>query len=128
MRDLPTGTITFLFTDIEGSTRATPAAPQGGLRAGPRRGDRHQGDAFFVAFRRARDAVAAAFAARVALAAHHWPDGEQVRVSEQMGDEALELFVDRQMAELMVENWDRDEPERAGELHVEPVELETSSN
>jgi hypothetical protein len=49
-------------------------------------------------------------------------------VSEQMGDEALELFVDRQMAELMVENWDRDEPERAGELHVEPVELETSSN
>jgi hypothetical protein len=27
-----------------------------------------------------------------------------------MSDEALELFVDRQMAELMVENWDRDEP------------------
>jgi hypothetical protein len=25
------------------------------------------------------------------------------------GNEALELFVDRQMAELMVENWDRDE-------------------
>jgi hypothetical protein len=36
--------------------------------------------------------------------------------------------VDRQMAELMVENWDRDEPDRAGELHVEPVELETSAN
>jgi hypothetical protein len=49
-------------------------------------------------------------------------------VSEQMSDEALELFVDRQMAELMVENWDRDEPDRAGELHVEPVELETSVN
>jgi hypothetical protein len=30
-------------------------------------------------------------------------------VSEQMSDEALELFVDRQMAELMVKNWDRDE-------------------
>jgi hypothetical protein len=29
-------------------------------------------------------------------------------VSKQMSDEALELFVDRQMAELMVENWDRD--------------------
>jgi hypothetical protein len=42
-------------------------------------------------------------------------------VSEQMSDEALELFVDRQMAELMVENWDRDEPDRAGELYVEPV-------
>jgi hypothetical protein len=44
--------------------------------------------------------------------------------SEQISDEALELFVDRQMAELMVENWDRDEPDRAGELHVEPVALE----
>jgi hypothetical protein len=43
-------------------------------------------------------------------------------------DETVELFVDRQMAELMVENWDRDEPDRAGELHVEPVELETSVN
>jgi hypothetical protein len=49
-------------------------------------------------------------------------------VSDQMSDEALELFVDRQMAELMVENWDRDEPDRAGERHVEPVELETSVN
>ena len=49
-------------------------------------------------------------------------------VSEQMSDEALELFVDRQMGELMVENWNRDEPDRAGELHVERVELETSVN
>ena len=49
-------------------------------------------------------------------------------VSEQMSDEALELVVDRQMAELMVENWDRDEPDRAGELHVAAVELETSVN
>jgi hypothetical protein len=35
-------------------------------------------------------------------------------VSDRTSDEALELFVDRQMAELMVENWDRDEPDRAG--------------
>ena len=49
-------------------------------------------------------------------------------VSEQMSDEALELFVDRQMAELMVENWNRDKHARAGELWVEPVELEMSSN
>ena len=49
-------------------------------------------------------------------------------VSEQMSDEALELFVDRQMAELIVENWNRDEPDRAGELDIEPVELETSPN
>ena len=50
-------------------------------------------------------------------------------VSQQMDDEALELFVDREMAELTVENWNRDEPDRAGELHIEPVEsLETSAN
>jgi hypothetical protein len=49
-------------------------------------------------------------------------------VVSELSDEALELFVDRQMAELMVENWDRDEPDRAGELYVEPVDLETSPN
>ena len=49
-------------------------------------------------------------------------------LSEQMGDEALELSVDRQMAEVMVENWERDEPDRAGELYVEPMELEISPN
>jgi hypothetical protein len=32
------------------------------------------------------------------------------------------------VAELMVENWDRDEPDRAGELYVKLVELETSAN
>jgi hypothetical protein len=32
------------------------------------------------------------------------------------------------MAELMVENWNRDEPDRAGELRVERVEFETSKN
>ena len=44
-------------------------------------------------------------------------------VSERMTDEALELFVDRKIAELMVKNWNRDEPDRAGELRVEPIEL-----
>ena len=43
-------------------------------------------------------------------------------------DEAIELFVERREADLMVENWNRDEPDRAGELHIEPVELETSVN
>ena len=47
-------------------------------------------------------------------------------VSEQ-SDEALYLFVDRQMAERMVENWNRDEPDRAGELHVKPIVLGTIS-
>jgi WD40 repeat protein len=39
-----------------------------------------EGDAFFVAFRRARDAIAAAAAAQRALAAHQWTDGAQLRV------------------------------------------------
>lgn len=43
-------------------------------------------------------------------------------------EEAIELFVDRRDAELVVAAWDRDEPDHAGELHVEPLELETSSN
>jgi hypothetical protein len=43
-------------------------------------------------------------------------------------DEAIELFIDRREAERVIESWNRDEPERAGELHVEPIELETSPN
>jgi hypothetical protein len=49
-------------------------------------------------------------------------------VLSEQSDEALYLSIDRRMAERMVDNWDRDEPDRAGELHVEPVELETSAN
>jgi YVTN family beta-propeller protein len=92
--ELPHGTITFLFTDIEGSTRLLK---QLGERYGIARADHHrilraafeehdgqeidtQGDAFFVAFRRARDAVAAAAAAQRALAANEWPDGAELRV------------------------------------------------
>ena len=43
-------------------------------------------------------------------------------------EEAIELFTNRREAERVVERWDRDEPDRAGELDVEPVELETSPN
>ena len=43
-------------------------------------------------------------------------------------DEAFELFLDRQHAEQAIENWDRDEPDRAGELYVEAVEFEFSLN
>jgi predicted ATPase/class 3 adenylate cyclase len=72
---LPTGTVTFLFTDIEGSTKLLGelgAAEYGRELAEHRRILRHafsahggvevdtQGDAFFVAFSRASDAVAAA--------------------------------------------------------------------
>jgi hypothetical protein len=40
---------------------------------------------------------------------------------------ALELFADHGEAELVVESWDRDEPERAGELYIEAVEIEAGS-
>jgi len=94
MAEFPRGTVTFLFTDIEGSTRLLK---QLGERYGSARADHHrllraayqehegqeidtQGDAFFVAFQRAKDAVAAAAAAQRALAAHDWPGGVPLRV------------------------------------------------
>jgi predicted ATPase/class 3 adenylate cyclase len=79
--ELPTGTVTFLFTDVEGSTRLLHEHGDGyaALLAEHRRLLREaftardgvevdtQGDAFFVAFSRAADAVAAAADARRAL-------------------------------------------------------------
>jgi len=86
--ELPTGTVTFLFTDIEGSTRLLQELGDGyaEVLAEHRRVLREawrqhegvevdtQGDAFFVAFARASDAVAAAADAQLALA------GGRVRV------------------------------------------------
>ncbi|HET7855430.1 MAG TPA: adenylate/guanylate cyclase domain-containing protein [Gaiellaceae bacterium] len=82
MRQLPTGTVTFLFTDIEGSTRLLHELGDAyaGVLAEHRRAVRDafgryrgvevdtQGDAFFFAFARASDAVLAAEAAQGALA------------------------------------------------------------
>ena len=89
MAHLPTGTVTFLFTDIEGSTRLLQqlgeryaevlAAHQQLLRAAFQTWEGYevdtQGDSFFVAFARAGDALGAAVAAQQALAAHSWPAG-----------------------------------------------------
>ncbi|HVC31273.1 MAG TPA: adenylate/guanylate cyclase domain-containing protein, partial [Steroidobacteraceae bacterium] len=95
VRDLPAGTVTFLFTDIEGSTRllhhlgdvryaAALAAHRDLLRQAFRaHGGSEvdtQGDAFFVAFPQASEAVTAAVVAQRALAAHPWPDGVAIRV------------------------------------------------
>jgi class 3 adenylate cyclase len=91
---LPSGTVTFLFTDIEGSTRLLQELGDryGDIVRDHRRLVREtfgehdgrevdtQGDAFFYSFTRARDAVAAAVAAQRALGEHAWPDGAQVRV------------------------------------------------
>jgi predicted ATPase/class 3 adenylate cyclase len=90
----PTGTVTLLFSDIEGSTRllqqlgerypAILAAHQQLLRSAFQACNGYevdtQGDSFFVTFARAADAVAAAVAAQQALAAHPWPAGGAVRV------------------------------------------------
>jgi len=94
MASLPGGTVTFLFTDVEGSTRLLQEL--GDAYAGVVRDHRRllrehlgdkggtevdtQGDAFFYSFPRARDGVAGAVAAQRALAEHEWPDGAEVRV------------------------------------------------
>src|SRR5881275_1881282 len=94
MAELPTGTVTLLFTDIEGSTRllrrvgdayADLLAQHRGLldEAFTRHGGvvvDSEGDAFFVAFASAKDAVTAAAAAQRALADHDWPGGNEIRV------------------------------------------------
>jgi len=108
MPQLPSGTVTFVFTDIEGSTRLLQElgddyadvarehrrivretfGAQGGSEIDT------QGDAFFFSFTRARAAVAAAVAVQRALRAHSWPQGKEVRIriglhtgEPQLGDE-----------------------------------------
>jgi class 3 adenylate cyclase len=91
---LPGGTVTFLFSDIEGSTRLLEQlgdryedvdrdhrrilrqrlGEAGGLEID------NQGDAFFFSFQRAKDAVAGAVAAQRQLAANAWPEDVDVRI------------------------------------------------
>jgi class 3 adenylate cyclase len=94
MSTLPGGTVTFVFTDIEGSTRLLQALGDDfadvardhrrivrgafGARAGTEIDT--QGDSFFFSFPRARDAAAAAVDAQRALRDHAWPGGAEVRV------------------------------------------------
>jgi predicted ATPase/DNA-binding SARP family transcriptional activator/class 3 adenylate cyclase len=100
---LPSGTVTFLLTDIEGSTalwertgEAFPAAlathhallrdqfrQHGGVEV------KEIGDAFLVAFPRAGDALACGVAAQRALAAHRWSESVsplRVRMALHTGD------------------------------------------
>ena len=94
MPELLTGTVTFLFSDIEGSTRLLQdlgdgwppvlARHQELMRAAfaAERGEEFgtEGDSFFVAFPTAPGAVAAAAAAQRALAAEPWPPDADIRV------------------------------------------------
>ena len=93
-RELPAGTITMLFSDIEGSTRLVKApreryaqvlAEHGRLvRSAIAAHGGHevdtQGDAFFAVFGRAKQAVLCALDVQRALAAHRWPGDASVRV------------------------------------------------
>jgi len=94
MSSLPGGTVTFVFTDIDGSTRLLQQL--GDRYAEVARDHRRilrealggaggteidtQGDAFFFSFPRARDAARGAVEAQRALRSHRWPDGVDVRV------------------------------------------------
>jgi class 3 adenylate cyclase len=94
MPNLPSGTVTFVFTDIEGSTALLKRLGDryAELLAQHRRLLREtfegydgqeidtQGDAFFFSFPRARQAVAAAVDAQRAHDDATWPDGVEVRV------------------------------------------------
>ena len=94
MAELPSGAVTFLFTDIAGSTQLVKqlrglygnvlAEHQRLLREAFAAHDGHeidtQGDAFFVAFASAREAVLAAVEGQRALSGYPWPDNAPVKV------------------------------------------------
>ena len=94
MADLPSGAVTFVFTDIEGSTRLVRqlrdryaealADHQRLVRAAFTGHGGHeidtQGDAFFYAFESAHEAVLAAVEAQLALSSHPWPEESQLKV------------------------------------------------
>jgi predicted ATPase/class 3 adenylate cyclase/DNA-binding CsgD family transcriptional regulator len=93
---LPAGTVTFLLTDIEGSSRMWEQDPNAAAAAvgrhdellgaaithhgGMRPVDQGEGDSMLAVFARAADAVAAALQAQRAIAAERWPTAEPLRV------------------------------------------------
>lgn len=94
MAELPTGTVTFMFSDIEGSTRMVQKLGErwpdvltqhclilrsaitgnGGIELDT------EGDSFFAVFSTADAAVRAAIEGQRALVAHSWPEDGRVRV------------------------------------------------
>ena len=91
---LPTGTVTFLFTDIEGSTRLMQEIGQryveaqvihheilrSAFQSNSGRELRTEGDSFFCVFESAVDACAAAASAQREFFTRDWPEGAQLRV------------------------------------------------
>jgi len=117
MTQLPTGTVTFLFSDVEGSTELVRqlrdryadvmADHERLLRSAFQDAGGHeintQGDSFFIAFRKPKDAVGAAVEAQRSLASHSWPENTEMRVrigihtgeATVRGDQYLGLAVHR---------------------------------
>ncbi len=95
MSHLPTGTVTFLFTDIEGSTRLIQHLGDSrsekvfadyrrllcdAVNAAGGHVYEDQGESFLFVFQRARDAVLAGIATQRALVGHSWPESTALRV------------------------------------------------
>src|SRR2546427_1635119 len=94
MTSLPTGTVTFFFSDIEGSTRliqqlgeqypdvllAHHTIQREALAANRGHELRTEGDSFFIVFESALDACAGAAAVQEMLTQHAWPQDAPVRV------------------------------------------------
>jgi predicted ATPase/class 3 adenylate cyclase len=94
--ELPAGTVTFLLTDIEGSTRLWESVPEAMEAALERHNrlltgviedhggvvvtSRGEGDSFFAAFPSAVSAVEAAGACQLRLGSQPWPAGVALRV------------------------------------------------
>ena len=97
MNGLPSGTVTFLFTDVEGSTRLWEEHPdamhgvlarhdeivRGAIESHGGHVVKTTGDGFHAAFATARDALDAALAAQQALTAE--PPSQGVSVKVRMG-------------------------------------------
>ena len=117
MTQLPTGTVTFLFTDIEGSTRLLQELGpdyssvqndhmqimRDAISVGGGVEIRTEGDAFFAVFSSATGAVAAAVQAQRGMSDHDWSHGGPLRVRMGMhtgegllgGDDYLGIDVNR---------------------------------
>ncbi|MGH4006590.1 MAG: LuxR C-terminal-related transcriptional regulator [Pseudonocardiaceae bacterium] len=93
---LPVGTVTFMLTDVEGSTRLWESAPEAmgiavarhyelldaaiALHGGVRPLEQGEGDSVVAAFARASDAVAAALDVQRAFHSEGWPEGASLRL------------------------------------------------
>lgn len=102
---LPSGTVTFLFTDIEGSTRLWESQQAAMQAALPRHDElvrqcitnhgghvfKTGGDAFCAAFHTASDALAAALAAQRAIHTERWPQSAKLRVRMALHTGAVEV-------------------------------------